>query len=238
MARADLFPLPRVEAFEGVIQCKRSRRSTRTSRCQSEAEICNEAVSALNWCSGAAAAEGCSTSTVQEETHQIIVDSLRCIGADSEGLSARDAASSLLKGRLDYSSDKSGTTNMASYGRGELSLPDHTDGSPDVRDVVSSKARVFLQDIRQRMLRDDKSLAEVRSGKPETKPYMDRVLASSQRRYVQFVKLLHSRGLVRFLPYRHEEVAMFFVRKKDNRLRVIVDARRVNECFWCLPPST
>jgi hypothetical protein len=105
-----------------------------------------------------------------------------------------------------------------------------------VSEVCDDAARVYLEDDCQRMLRSDSSLSEVRDGKPPIVPYMDKVLSSSQRRYTQFIKILHSRGLVRFLTCRREEVAFFFVLKKDGRLRGIVDARRVNERFK-VPPS-
>ena len=103
---------------------------------------------------------------------------------------------------------------MASYGRGDLSLPSDVVGSPNVKDVVSSGARVLfvLEDIRQRMLRSSHSLAEVRNGQPPIVPYMDKVVASSRPRHIQFVKIIHQRGLIRFLTYRNEEVACFFVR--------------------------
>ena len=81
------------------------------------------------------------------------------------------------------------------------------------------------------MLRSSHSLAEVRDGQPPIVPYMDKVLASSRRRYIQFVKILHQRGLIRFLTYRNEGCFFFFVKKKDGRLRVIVDARRGNQRF-------
>ena len=89
-------------------------------------------------------------------------------------------------------------------------MPDSVAGSPNLCDVVSNDARVYLQDIRQRMLRSADSLVEVRAGRPPTVPYMDQVLAKSRRRYIQFIKLLHPRGLIRFLTYRREEVAVLF----------------------------
>ena len=115
-------------------------------------------------------------SATQQDTLDVLEDAVRHVGQDDEDLSAREAASALLKVRLDYSSEKSGTTSMASYGGGDLSLPDTVVGAPLVNDVVSSDARVFLRDIRQRMLRSDSSLAEEREGRPRTVPYMDQVL--------------------------------------------------------------
>lgn len=215
MARADLFPLPRLVSLGGTINCKGARLSRRSARGPCENELCNEAVEALNLCNGMDSA-GSSLSTVHSEALEVIADAVKAIGEDTEGLSAREAASALLKGRLDDSVAKSGTTSMASYGRGDLSLPESVAGSPNLCDVLSSDARVYLQDIRQQMLRDADSLGEVRSGRPPTIPYMDPVLAKSRRRYIQFIKLLYSRGLIRYLTYRREEVATFSCERKTG----------------------
>ena len=67
---------------------------------------------------------------------------VKAIGPDVEELSIREAASALLKGRLDYSSEKSGTTSLASYRRGACSLPTDVSGSSMVSDVCDDSARV------------------------------------------------------------------------------------------------
>ena len=75
---------------------------------------------------------------VLEHSHSCV----RAVGPDVEELSTQEAARALLKGRLDYSAEKSGTTSLASYGRGEVSLPTDVSGSPKVSDVCNDSARV------------------------------------------------------------------------------------------------
>ena len=118
----------------------------------------NEVVEALNWCSGSSSGGDSLVTSDHEDVLQHIHSCVKAIGPDVEELSTQEAASALLKGRLDYSSEKSGTTSLASYRRGELSLPTDISGSPMVSDVCDDSARVFLEDECQRMLRSDSSL--------------------------------------------------------------------------------
>ena len=144
MARADIFPLPLVEA----LRCDNSSMGARSRRGQSrrhcEAQLCNDVISALNWFSGEVEDSSSRATPARSDTQEVVLEAVRRIGQDDEGLSAREAASALLKGRLDDSSEKSGTTSMASYRRGDLSLSSDVVGSPNVKDAVSSGARVFL----------------------------------------------------------------------------------------------
>ena len=59
----------------------------------------------------------------------------------------------------------------------------------------------------------------------------------NRRLYVRLIKLLHSKGMLVFLDgsERREEVGVFFVAKKSNQLRLIVDARRSNLHFTAPP---
>ena len=54
---------------------------------------------------------------------------------------------------------------------------------------------------------------------------------SRPRVYARFVKDLLQRGLLRMSLGAKERVGVFFVKKKGGRLRLILDARRVNEWF-------
>ena len=68
-------------------------------------------------------------------------------------------------------------------------------------------------------------------------PHWDPALVRNRRLYLKLVKTLHARGLLTFLleEERREEIGVFFVKKKDNSLRLIIDARRSNLHFASPP---
>eukprot|EP00959_Pyramimonas_sp_CCMP1952_P210102 4396034-Pyramimonas_sp.AAC.1 len=70
---------------------------------------------------------------------------------------------------------------------------------------------------------------EVRPG--ATKVYWDKTLQSNTDEYLRFVQDLLDRGMVELRTRREFEVGVFFVRKKSGRLRLIVDARAVNQAL-------
>ena len=83
---------------------------------------------------------------------------------------------------------------LAPYQPSLFSVPDDTSHAPMARDIVSEKARSFLDGI-ERMLRPaDESHALDPLDWPITS-YVDPVLASSRRHYVGFVKRMHKCGL-------------------------------------------
>ena len=119
MARGDLFPAPSVEASNSDACARGKSRSRQGRRCR-EAALVNEVVKALNWCGGSSSGGDSPVTSDHEDVLEHIHSCVRAVGLDVEELSTQEAARALLKGRPDYSAEKSGTTSLASYGRGEL----------------------------------------------------------------------------------------------------------------------
>ena len=69
------------------------------------------------------------------------------------------------------------------------------------------------------------------------RPYWDPVLANNRALRIKFIKALAARGLVSFRRRLQSTVGCFFVRKKDSCIRMVLDARRTNQCHK-LPPHT
>ena len=64
------------------------------------------------------------------------------------------------------------------------------------------------------------------------RPYWDPVLARSQKHYKEFIRKLHSIGMLQYTTTPKNEVGVFFVHKSDGeRIRLIVDARSANVKF-------
>ena len=66
-------------------------------------------------------------------------------------------------------------------------------------------------------------------------PYMDPVLRTNKRSYVRFLRRLQSRGLIRCTLCPEGCVTVFFIAKKNDQLRMVVDARRTNRLFKAPP---
>ena len=69
-----------------------------------------------------------------------------------------------------------------------------------------------------------------------SEPYFDPVLVHRRRTYLELVRLLVRRGVVRFTLEPKEKVGLFAVRKADGlKQRLIVDAPRSNLRFRPCP---
>ena len=66
--------------------------------------------------------------------------------------------------------------------------------------------------------------------------YMDPVFKSSPKKYESFIAELHRAGVLKFASSVWCVNGLFFVTKKDGRLRLIVDARVANT-FFRRPPT-
>ena len=62
-------------------------------------------------------------------------------------------------------------------------------------------------------------------------PFMDPVLRNSRRKYTELMADLDRRGLIYWSAACSERCAIFFVKKKSGKLRLIMDARRANLRF-------
>ena len=143
-----------------------------------------------------------------------------------------EALRALLRAKSGY--DVAGT-RVATYRRGAVSLPDDVSDAPLASELGCEKARIFLAEFSERMLRPGDKV-EIAAEADGIKPYMDVVLGRSRRWYVEFIRDLDRRGLLNWLTDPIAECTAFFVDKKDGTLRMIIDCRRAN-VFFDDPPG-
>ena len=67
--------------------------------------------------------------------------------------------------------------------------------------------------------------------------YWDSTLEDDPVTYRSFIRSLNERNMLRFEFASQEEVGIFCVEKKNGKLRLIVDCRRLNQRMRC-PPRT
>ena len=124
--------------------------------------------------------------------------------------------------------------HLASYEFGKVSLPIDVSHAPRLQDLLSGVPRDLL--CADRMLRSSHELDETLRMDGPARSYWDPKLAGHRPSYLEFVRDLHSRGLIVYLGSAKCHVSTFFIRKKDGRLRWLVDARTASQRFRKPPP--
>ena len=143
-----------------------------------------------------------------------------------------EASSKVLLG-LDACDSGTGSSTLASLSIPKLSLPVDATGACCLPSVLPDSAKRYLREP-ERMVNDAMQGAQVMWPVPE--PYFDLVLVHRQRTYLELVRLLARRGIVRFALEPKERVGLFAVRKDDGlKQRLIVDAWRNNLRFKPCP---
>ncbi|CAK0843206.1 unnamed protein product, partial [Prorocentrum cordatum] len=100
----------------------------------------------------------------------------------------------------------------------------------EVSSITSATAAEFILDPATHILKSDAELAsDVDSGALRGKPYWDPVLKGSRHNMIEFLTALSGSGLLTWRRRVHSRVGCFFVKKKNNMLRLVLDARWTNK---------
>ena len=148
----------------------------------------------------------------------------------------RAAFLKLLRGRVVYDSRDGGLSLASFRSVSRISLPAFTAGSPRVETVVTGETRQYFENGIERMLRSRHEISEMKEHWGIT-PYMDKMLASNRRRYLQLVRALLKRDLVTLFEVDEvREHAGVFLEEQPGKStqRLIIDARVSN--IHSLPP--
>ena len=152
----------------------------------------------------------------------------------AEQQSPQAALRQLLKQGAGYSS---GPGALASYIRDRVSLPTGQGEPVQLDKLLPEGDRRTLEFFEEEMLLSPEERAGVLEKGLEGLCYMDPLLANDPKRYHAFVADLFRCNLLGFTTNPRVQVGAFFVTKKNNKQRLIVDARKTNRLFRT-PPST
>ena len=147
----------------------------------------------------------------------------------------REAVQELLRCTATYEEDGCMNTVQA-YDRDLVSLPEVGGVPVDLAQVLDPAGRDFVVDPVAHMMLDEEEWGHVVEQGDFVRPYMDSRLQHDPVLYGQFVKDLYEKGMLSFTAQPLEIVPPFFVRKKNGRLRLILDCRAVNLRFKRPPP--
>ena len=234
VSHPEVFPLPRVQVPPPGSRGQKGIASSRRARWRAR-EI-NGALDALNWFAGC------------REPPVFFLPNVDQLGAQSRVAASVDFAwdgfnahptpaaafKELLRGRSVYDLSAAGV-NVAPFTKlADLSLPSSLEGAPELAAVLPAGEHHFLSDGLERMLRAPSEF----NAREEAPPcFWDVRLRTSRALWLRVVKHLMDVGLVRALPagVARERCGLFFVRKKNGSLRIIIDARRANARFAAAP---
>ena len=99
---------------------------------------------------------------------------------------------------------------------------------PIGRDVVESPL--------DKMLLSEDEWGEIAEHNPGFRPYMDTILQNDPNKYNKFIKDLYDKNMVDITFSPKDLIAPFFVKKKNGKLRLVLDCRGVNRRFHPPPP--
>ncbi|CAK0875001.1 unnamed protein product, partial [Prorocentrum cordatum] len=226
MVPRDMLPLPLVPVPPARGARALPRRSAqRIGRRSAVGRRVNDCIAALNNLYG----EGdfCSKARPSEAQFSAVDMLWQAVSDDKPPDDAPSPEAALVEllgmGSLGYGPD--GPTVVAPYDRGLVSWPESA-GCVSLLEVLPEPDRQEVIDGRNSMML---RAEEVRPG--ATKVYWDKTLQSDTDEYQRFVQDLLARDMVELRTRRDFEVGVFFVKKKSGRLRLIVDARAVNQAL-------
>lgn len=195
----------------------------------------NAGIKALNELAGCSNSHFCKrkATRVQRKAIQHISDAYReaYLEADSDpgGSALHDLCCS---SRL-YQIDRS---DVVSYAKESVSWPKVETSPVAIEECLSSADSERLATWRQHMLKP----ASDKDGEALIKkPYFDPILKHNRKEYLQFIRELYNRNMIRFKAWDGSsgDLGIFFVRKKNGSQRLIFDTRILNHKFFD-PPST
>ena len=121
------------------------------------------------------------------------------------------------------------------YDGDNLSLPDANVCPLEPLQHLSSVHRELVMGASQSMLRTELEAQQELSNSGLSKAHVDPAF-NSPHIYADFLKKLHSRSLIDYIHDSTAYMGVFFVRKKNGKLRIILDTRIVN-CLFQDPPK-
>ena len=231
----ELFPLPsvHVESLEaGKLSRKVRQRIGRRRHLQEEVQSTVNVLNMMHGGTGGPMSPKGDISSAQQKVLEFIEQSVAALGSPPQ-LSGPEALEEL-RVSVGYG-ETPASCPLGSFDPASVSLP-----SGEIRPVALEKlwgegGQQVVKEFSSQMLGPDEVHAKLRAS-GDVRIYNDPKL-NDPKEYGAFISRLHSLGLAEFcLEPQEEEVGLFFVKKKQNRLRLIMDCRRANLHF--AEPST
>lgn len=147
-------------------------------------------------------------------------------GKPPDGVTGQEALSEL-RAKAGYTAEP---VHLAPMDVDSVSLPSSGSKAATMSMIFEEEAENFVHRLISKVSAEEKVLQrkrEVGLGAP----YVDPLLKNCPRRYGQFCRMLHEKGLVEYGASFKEKVGAFTVWKKNGKQRLVIDARLANMHF-------
>lgn len=234
----DIFPLS-YKPFEPSVSRRLSRGvSQRIGRRSREISMYNECIYALNTCSNATESIEHRPCTARASVENSIFESVtRCRPPDA--CESPEAASQALLGTV-ASEYVEGPTSPTVFQLDALSWPTVAGGC-DLVQALPSAERLDLEHFKDRLFLNKEELEDARKGEvgdvDNVKVFWAHELLNNRQKYLELVKEMYARGMIKFSRSCRTRVRVFSVNKKLGKQRLIIDCRRLNAKLR-RPPKT
>ncbi len=147
-------------------------------------------------------------------------------GKPPDGISGREALSEL-QAKAGYTAEP---VHLAPMDVDSVSLPSLGSKAASMAMIFEEEAEKFVHRLMTKVSAEEKVLQRKDEAGLRA-PYVDPLLKNCPRRYGQFCRMLHERGLVEYGLDFKEKVGAFTVWKKNGKQRLVIDARLANMHF-------
>eukprot|EP00971_Amphidinium_carterae_P031788 626141-Amphidinium_carterae.1 len=148
------------------------------------------------------------------------------LGPPPEGILPDGSLEQLLKSRGLYAPEES--ASVVPYNPERLKIFKGETVPKHVAELVHWESQQFVKEPERTIVRTNAEIDEARSVEGEVCIHMDPAL-ESESVMLDFLHRLHSVGLLGFTKRAKSFVGCFFVSKKDNSQRLVIDARQTNQ---------
>ncbi|CAK0790584.1 unnamed protein product, partial [Prorocentrum cordatum] len=233
----QIYPLPQLRELGADIAAPLGRRDRARVR-----RLANGRLASLKWLPGAerrppsgppSRAARRRVSELQCETQRRAQLLAASWGGPACAEDSQQRLARLLRGRGGYAQLVHAT--LAPFPNARLSVPDDPAGSPRVVDLLPEVEQIQLKDFESHTMRSPQEADEINARCGPVRPCMDPVLRRKRPAYIGLVKRLLKLGLARLSTARRCQVDIFFVKKKGDRQRLILDRRPANRPFRSPP---
>ena len=174
--------------------------------------------------------DGALPSLAQRTALAEIEKCARRMGPPPPGLTGQGALRALLS-KQGYASEPA---TLAPLDVHLLSLPPADRRPVSLQQLLGDASQEILERLHNNMVPMETGRQQARE-LGLARPYLDPGLRRHHKQHVQFVRLLHQRGLVEFRRSARVVIGAFAVWKKNQKQRLILDARASN-CHWGRSP--
>ena len=220
----DMFPLPHVPLSPKLCVGTHPKSRRRfAARLRNEIQ-CNDMIDCVNQLSGCVCRRLLPATPTQLKVLAKLKKSFNYVhSSKSEEVASLHA---VLKQKMTRYSDVSSSGGPAPLDLSLLSLPPNA-GRCDLMSVLGSEDRLDVQRFEDRLFFSESEYSERVKVLGERNSYTDPSL-NDDCVYIAFLQELQKRGMIIFLHSKNESVGVFTVHKKNGKLRLIIDCRKLN----------